>query len=414
MTRSRGPRTATTLLERAVIDAFAGDGRLSRVELARRTGLSRTVITALVAGLLDRGVLATAPPGPRPGGGPGRRPATYRLNRAAASAALVHAHRTHTSVTLMSPDGPRAERCAGVPWTRPWEEWSGAVRAALGTAEAEAGHTPRQVVLAVPFPVRTTTGDRGGPATIPEQDGARGAGVAGALERWWRGDPRGRLADLLGRPVQLHNDANLAALGEARYGAARDAAAAIHISVRHGLGAGIVIGGRLFTGALGTAGELAHVQVVEDGPYCLCGNRGCLATQTLGPEIDAGLAVLYRRPLTPSAVDALLSDGDPTTVRFLGDLGRLVARPVAGIVTMFNPDIIVIDATLGPGHRPFAEALTAELARHCPPAHIRDLRVVPGTLSNAHAHGALACAASPPSTVLSPAPPTSRSGGSPP
>jgi len=388
MARTRGPRTATALLERAVIDAFDGGTPLSRVELVQRTGLSRTVITALVDRLIERGVLTTAPPAPRPDGGRGRRSTAYRLNRALTSAALVHAHRTHTSVTLATPDGPLVEHGIDVPWTRPWEEWAGAVQAALDEAEDRHDRSPPYAVVAVPFPVRHPAGDI--PAAPSQPAAGHGSPVAEALDRWRRDDPRPRLARMLGRPVYLHNDANLAALGEAHYGAARDATAAIHVSVRHGVGAGIIIDGRLFTGALGTAGELAHVQVVEDGPYCPCGNRGCLATQTAGPETDPSLARLYERPLTTADIHHLLVHNDPIAVRFFRDLGRLVARALAGTIIMLNPDTIVIDATLDHAHPAFTDGLSTNLAHHCPPSHLHDLRIIPGTLPSAHAYGALA------------------------
>ena len=118
------------------------------------------------------------------------------------------------------------------------------------------------------------------------------------------------------------NDANLAALGEARFGAGRGHRAVVHVMVADGIGAGFVFDGRLFTGAHGFSGELAHVQVTPDGPPCPCGNRGCLIT------------------LTPPDCGAAGRPGSP-------ELGPLAGRALAPLVSTLDPDCVVIDAKLG-------------------------------------------------------------------
>ncbi|WP_037914211.1 ROK family transcriptional regulator [Actinacidiphila yeochonensis] len=386
MTQTRGPRTTTPVLERAVLDAFRHrHDPLRRVDLMARTGLSRPVVTALLDNLVAQGLVAPVPDAAP--SGRGRPSPAFRLTRAATCAALVRLHRGPTALTLVTAEGPTPRRTLDLPWAGRWDEWADAVAALLARAEDDHGLRARYAVVATPFPVNTA-GD--GPAfpEPPSTPGAHGpeSPFARTLRAWRRENPREHLVRVLGRPVRLVNDANLAALGEARYGAAAGSASSLHLSVREGLGAGIVINGRLHQGALGTAGELAHVPVVENGPYCRCGRRGCLATQTPGPGLEAAFTRLYERPLASADADGILRAPDSAAARLLTDLGRLVARPLAGVVTMLNPEVLVIDPALHAGHRPFVDGLSTHLA----PAAARAPRIVPGDLPDAHAYGALA------------------------
>jgi predicted NBD/HSP70 family sugar kinase len=167
----------------------------------------------------------------------------------------------------------------------------------------------------------------------------------------------------------MMNDANLAALGEATFGAGRGMRTVMHVSVVQGIGAGLVVDGRLFTGAHGFSGELAHVQVTPDGPPCVCGNRGCLAIAA-GPEYNKSGAAPERHSV----------------------LGSLTGQALAPFITAFDPDCVVTDARLGGDAASFTAALTAELAQRCPPSLTDGLAILPGTLDDAELHGALAAA----------------------
>jgi hypothetical protein len=115
----------------------------------------------------------------------------------------------------------------------------------------------------------------------------------------------------------------------------------------------VVVDRRLFTGAHGLAGELAHVQVAPDGARCACGNRGCLLTET---EI---------------VVRGLLAGPVPGHG---AALGSLLGRALSSLVTTLDPDCVVVDARLGEECGPFIAEFTAELARRCPPGHAATLK----------------------------------------
>jgi predicted NBD/HSP70 family sugar kinase len=323
-------------------------------------------------------------PEPRSTGGRGRPSTAYRraaLGRPVGLIRLRHHHRT--TLALIANDGTVTSVESAAHWSQLWDQWSPTVAGELANLEADAGIDAesgagvRQVVMAVPFPARSGQG---------APDRFRG------VPDWLRTDPLPAVTGLFGRPAAVVNDANLAALGEANYGAGRDCAHVLHVSVRDGIGAGLVFDGALLTGAHGMAGELAHVQVVENGPFCMCGNRGCLATQTLDPIVVETLTSRYAHPLSFADVDDLVRNGDVVAVRFFTEVGALVGRPLAAIVTVLDPDVVVIDAELGAASSPFIAGLRGSLDQRCMPGLVERLDLRRGQLTDPVALGALAVA----------------------
>ncbi|HEY3872737.1 MAG TPA: ROK family protein [Actinocrinis sp.] len=396
MAGTRGPRSSSALLERVVLGVFDGSAALTRPQLMEATGLSRPTVAAVVAALVARGDL-TELAEPAATGTRGRPSLTYRRTALAAPVALVRlTHREPTRVSLVGDDGPGTAVDTGVSWTKPWAEWAPPIRAALAELESAVPVPARRVVIAAPFPVRE---GHGAPELHPRaaphpanQSASAPDWPAPHIADWLAHDPRPAVAELLGRPVSLINDANLAALGEARYGAARGAHSVVHLSIRHGVGAGLVIGGTLVPGAHGMAGEIGHVQVADDGPYCLCGNRGCLVTQSFDPfKIDA-LIGRYGGAADFRDIEGLVAHGDAVALRFFRDLGALLAKPLSTLAVMLDPDMVVIDAELGRTVDPLIAGLKAELARRCSPQQADDLSVLRGELADAVGYGALAAA----------------------
>ncbi len=166
----------------------------------------------------------------------------------------------------------------------------------------------------------------------------------------WAGlRPQRAFEELTGLPVRIENDANVAALAELRWGAARGLSDVVYVKLSPGLGGALVVGGRLYRGAAGLAGEVGHIRVGEDGPVCACGNRGCI-----GPSISMSSLVERLRPihgdgLTPARVRELLAAGDKEATRSLRDAGRVLARALADLCNVLNPQAIVIGGALAAG-----------------------------------------------------------------
>jgi predicted NBD/HSP70 family sugar kinase len=394
MADPRGPRSSSTLLERIVLDAFDGYAALTRPQLVEATGLSRPTVTAIVAALVARGELSESEP-PAASGARGRPSMSYRRTAMAAPVALIRlAHGMTTHVSLINEDGAKTEIDTGVGWRQPWDEWAPAVREAYALLDSAGPLPARHVLIAAPFPVQKGSGaPEISPRFAPPRSGTNTTPrVMLNMPEWVLNDPTDAIRALLGRPVTVVNDANLAALGEARSGATRNATTSIYLLVRRGIGAGIIVNGSPIIGATGMAGEIGHVQIVDDGPYCMCGNRGCLVTQSFDPfKVDALISRYGHEPSFDDLED-LIENGDAVALRFFSDLGALLAKTLASTIVLLDPDVLVIDAELKHTATPLIAGLRAELARRCTPRQVEALSIVRGELADAIAHGALAVA----------------------
>jgi len=155
------------------------------------------------------------------------------------------------------------------------------------------------------------------------------------------------LENHLAREIRMANDANCFALSEAKNGAAENYASVFGIIMGTGVGGGIVINNRLHTGSMGIGGEWGHNQLLEDGPVCYCGRRGCVETLISGP----GLSADYKRNggtanTSPSEIISLTEQGDAIAIdtiqRFLTHFGRAVAT----VINILDPHAIVLGGGL--------------------------------------------------------------------
>lgn len=161
----------------------------------------------------------------------------------------------------------------------------------------------------------------------------------------------------LGKRAYLINDANAAALGELYFGAATGARNFIYITVSTGIGGGIVIDEKIYTGTLGISGEVGHMTINDQGPLCNCGNRGCWETLASG----TALAREARREIQEGAVTTLLEyaggdlekvtaegihkaaqGGDGLARRLIERTGYYLGVGLANLINLFNPELIVI------------------------------------------------------------------------
>ncbi len=174
----------------------------------------------------------------------------------------------------------------------------------------------------------------------------------------------------LGCPVLVDNDVNIMALGEKHAGTARSVDDFLFIKIGTGIGCGIVVDGEVYRGVSGCAGDIGHIRVDDDGPICSCGNVGCLEAFFGGTALarDALSAAragrseeLARRlagagRLTAVDVADAAAAGDPVAVGMIRDGGHRVGQVLAGLVSFFNPGLVVIGGGVaGIGHALLAE-----------------------------------------------------------
>jgi glucokinase len=153
-------------------------------------------------------------------------------------------------------------------------------------------------------------------------------------------------------PVAIGNDANLAALGEWRYGAGIGHHHLVYITVSTGIGAGVIINDQLLLGNHGLAAELGHVTVVSDGPICGCGKRGHLESVTSGPaiarwveqELKRGVqtSLPLNKQITAKDVSIAANQGDKLSQDALARAGTYLGIAIADMLHVFNPSMVII------------------------------------------------------------------------
>ena len=165
----------------------------------------------------------------------------------------------------------------------------------------------------------------------------------------------------LGKKTFLINDANAAALGEFYFGAARGARNFIYITLSTGIGGGIVIDGKIYTGAIGAAGEVGHMTIDDEGPICNCGNRGCWETLASGTalareakhRIKEGVRTSILEyaegdieKVTAQAIHSAAEQGDSLAKELIARTGYYVGVGLANLINIFNPELIIIGGGL--------------------------------------------------------------------
>jgi predicted NBD/HSP70 family sugar kinase len=354
-----------------VLEIVRERGLVSRADISRETGLARSTVSSLVTDLQTAGLVVestNANGRGRDSSKGGRPPVLLSLNPAAGAVLGLHFDHRFVRVAVAELDHRiLAEEARELDVDH---DAASTLDVAAELAEhvvSQAGVKVSRLLgagVAVPGPIDHETGVVGSTTIMP---GWVGLDVAAELER------------RLSLPVYIDNDANLGALAESVLGAGRDVSEMVYVMLSSGIGAGLVLGGRLHRGARGTAGEIGHVLVNEQGPICRCGNRGCLETYA-----GAGALLDLLRPshgeLTPERMLELALEGDPACRRVIGDSARIVGQVVAALCNQLNPERIVVGGTVSPAGELVLEPMRDVVHRYAIPAAAADAKVVQGSL----------------------------------
>ncbi|WP_155341992.1 ROK family transcriptional regulator [Acrocarpospora corrugata] len=357
---------------RMVTEAVRNAGTLTQAQLARTTGLSPATVSTIVRELRDLGVLAIT-------SGGGRRNA---VTLAPETGLLVGIDFGHSHLRVAIGEVTRqvlAERA--IPFDVDASAAEGLLAAELLVDELlEAVGAERDdilgVGLGVPGPIDPLTGILGSSTILP---GWVGINPALAME------------ERLGLAVHVDNDANLGALAEATWGAARGRRDVAYLKVASGVGASIIIDGRVYRGASGAAGELGHITIDENGRLCRCGNRGCLETLAGGLYLTELVRATHGPGVTVSRLVELAVSGDVGCRRVIGDAGRHLGVAVASLCNILNPGLVVVGGALAEAGALLIDPILEVVRRLAIPSAAAVLAVVPGVLGErAGVLGALA------------------------
>jgi len=356
---------------RRVLEALRHEGVSTQSALARRTGLSRATVFNIVQELEQGGVVV------RSGAG---RTVEIAFSRNAGLAIGIDVDHRHLRVAVadlnhvvlhedIEPLWEGAEADATI--ARAAELIDGAL-AALDAGLADV----IGIGMCLPAPIDAASGTVGSTSILPG----------------WIGIPAAEAVQYrLGLPVLVDNDANLGALAELIWGAARGARDVVYVKLATGVGAGIVIRGELYRGASGTAGEIGHTTIDERGPICRCGSRGCLEA------FVGGEALLALLPPTSSGITTLPDlvaqavAGDPACQRVIADAGRHVGIAVANICNTIGPEVVVLGGELADAGDLIFEPIRASLIAHAVRPAVERVVVTPAALGDrAEVLGAIA------------------------
>lgn len=327
-----------------VVRLMRARGVMSRGDLAQQLGMSRATVTGLVKDLIDRGILQEIAGGRATGG---RRARFLDFNPDFATVLGVDMGATSVDIALANFRGDVLAR-----HNEPIDVRDGPepvlgrvveIAQSLIARVPGSGEALRSIGIGVPGPVDFANGTLNVPPIMPG---------------WERYPIRPKIQETFPHTtVVVDNDVNIMALGELRAGTGKGVDHFVFVKVGTGIGAGIVVGGEIYRGSTGSAGDIGHIQADRNGPVCHCGNIGCLEAMASGSALarqamdaaQSGRSPILAQylasgvsPLTAEHVGAAASAGDQTAMELIMTSGTLIGGVLAGVVNFFNPSLILI------------------------------------------------------------------------
>ena len=325
----------------AVLRLIWEEKRISRADIAREAGLSRSTVSEIVNEILPMGLVAEVGEGPSRGG---RRPIVLEFQDEACVILGVEMGGSHVAVALTDLRGKVIA----------WETREHPVRSdPPGTRKvvaelcriclkvpAAAGRPLVGIGVAVPCPLDPSRPDRLSNVVLPAWE-----------EKLGLDD----LSTLYKVPLLVDNDANLGALAEHWWGLGGEADNLAYIKVATGIGSGHIIDGEIYRGATGVAGEIGHIAIDPHGKPCICGLRGCLVTLVGGRALEARAAELRTEypqsdltgnKFTVHEIENAALVGDPLALQVIREAAGHLGTAVAGLLNLMNPAVVVLGGDL--------------------------------------------------------------------
>ncbi|MBK9304395.1 MAG: ROK family protein [bacterium] len=314
---------------------------VSRADIARLAGLSRSTVSEIVSEILPMGIVAEGGEGPSQGG---RRPIVLEFRDDACAILGVEMGAAHVTAVLTDLRGRvLAHATREHPVRNDPHGTRRLIEALCHECLASPAAAERPLVgigVAVPCPLDPSHPDRLSEIVIPAWGGRLG------LED---------LSRRLAAPLMVDNDANLGALAEHWWGVGRGVDDLAYIKVATGIGSGHVIGGEIYRGATGTAGEIGHISIDPKGKRCICGLQGCLVTlagsqalveraRELGAEYPG--SSLAGPEISVRDIENAALAGDPLALRVATEATEHLGRAVASMMNLMNPSLVIVGGDL--------------------------------------------------------------------
>ncbi|NPV70501.1 MAG: ROK family transcriptional regulator [Firmicutes bacterium] len=355
----------------AVMNLLTKRSPISRADMARHTGLSSTTISATIDELLREGLIGETGIGDSSGG---RKPVLFEINPHGRYVIVADLGGTKLLTAVVGLDGRPIRRFYSLVDAATQDSVLGSLMQGLQTAWDSVGE-PRKV-LGI------------GIATPGLVDHERGVVAFASNLHWHNIRLKDLVADRFDVPVYVDNDTNVAAIGEKMRGVDIPCKNLVYVSIGTGIGAGIIIDGKVYRGVSGAAGEIGHITVDPEGPECSCGNRGCLEAVASGPAIAQMARATYNArgghggpagaggggEWTAERVAELATQGDEIAVEAFRKAGTTLGIALSGIVNLLNPELMIIGGGVSQVGDLLLEPLRQEISRR---ALSMSLRAVP-------------------------------------
>jgi predicted NBD/HSP70 family sugar kinase len=342
--------------------------QLTRVDIAKRTGLSHSTVSTIVADLERAGLVQTLGAMASRGG---RRPQLIGLRDDSFAQIGVEIGARHVAVALTDLRGRVLS----------FEEQRHPVRTDPEGTLASACALIDGALRRERFPLRKVIGI--GVALPSPLDVAVPGQLSQLIFPAWKGVDVGEtLRRSYDVPVFVDNDANLGALAEHWWGAGADVSELAYVKVGAGVGAGYIIRGELYRGATGKAGELGHVPIDASGPECVCGNRGCLTTFVGSKELSERARVLFGLAEPPSLADivARARAGDLMARSLVDDVGERLGIVIGTLLNLLDVPLVVIGGEISTVGDMLLDAVRHTVRRRALPSAVAQTRIVTSNL----------------------------------
>jgi glucokinase-like ROK family protein len=313
--------------------------RLSRAEIARLGGLSRSTVSEIIKEILPKGLISEMGEGPSRGG---RRPIVLEFKDDACVILGIEMGAAHVGVALTD---LRGKVLAWNTQNHPVRDDPEGTRLVIAdlcrrslSSQAARNRPLVGLGIAVPCPVDPGQPERLSAVVLPE---------------WKDGLGLEELVAELDVPLLVDNDANLGALAENWWGEGQQSENLSYIKVATGIGSGHVINGEIYRGATGVAGEIGHMAIDPAGPLCVCGLRGCLVTLAGGQAILARTRELVAASpgsrlaskldeLSIQEVENAALNGDPVALQVVNEAAEYLGTALASLLNLMNPEVLVL------------------------------------------------------------------------
>ncbi len=361
------PSVSSTASAGEILELVRSGQVRTRRELQEVTGLSRSTLSLRMTQLTSAGYLRETG---QVAGATGRPAKIVAFDESRQLIVAVDLGATHAHLALIDGSGTTLiEASSALTFDSAPDDEVRSMARRITDLVARSGRSMAEVAgvgIGIPGPVRFTTQRPNTPPLMPG----------------WHDFPVAeRLADALGVPTFLDNDANLMGLGEQRSRYA-DVPSVLFVKVGTGIGAGVILHGQPERGVAGGAGDIGHIRILgsDAGHQCSCGAFGCLATEASGGALARQLTESGRPTSSATEVAELIAAGDPLAIRLTERAGHLLGDVLATSVALLNPAVLVLGGVIPSAGPQLLAAVRERIFQRTVPLATRELTIANSSL----------------------------------